>query len=412
MLHRNALSRISLSARAGLPYLADVARLTPLKGLGRDPEFTPATWLTGVTPGTLLRAEPIEPVGLRTRLNPADGHRISYATSDSRSRCLSATGAVLRSRVPWTGPGPRPTVAFAPSTQGVAPRCDPSYSCTVGLGLRTRPLDAVAAYEQPVISLLIAAGADVVLSDYPRDPEDNVQLYSDHFSSARALADAVRAARMLGVGAQRLGLWGYSQGGGAVAAWLEQPEYTPELQPLAAVVGAPPVHLPDVLRHVEGSLLSVVALYAVAGFVAWDADIAAELFAHLSPAGARAVMEAGRVCALGAVLEQPWASTRAWTASGKRMSEMLETLPLTSERLSELELGTHRPLRIPLRLWAGLHDDVIPYASLRRFADRWGVELETRRPPRVPGRTGANHIVPYFAHARRDVQWLVERLGG
>lgn len=394
--------------RATLPFAVDALHLAPRT----DPEFAPATWLTGVTPGTLIEAAEVSPVGLRTRLNPATAHRISYATSDSRARCLTATGAVIRSHVPWTGRGPRPTVAFAPSTQGVAPRCDPSYSCTVGLALRTHPLDAIAAYEQPVINLLVAAGANVVLTDYPRDPEDNVQLYADHFSSARALADAVRAADELGVGAANLGLWGYSQGGGAAAGWLEEPEYAPELQPLAAVVGAPPVSLPEVLAHVDGSLVAVVALYAVAGLAAWDDSIAKELYSHLSPEGIAAVFSEGRVCATGAVLSQPWASTRAWTASGVSMSTLLESLPLTGRRLDELELGTRRPLRIPTRLWGGLHDDVVPYDGVRRLARSWGVGLETRRPPRVPGRTGANHIVPYFLHAPADVQWLLSRLGG
>ncbi|WP_291313557.1 lipase family protein [Corynebacterium sp. UBA2622] len=398
----------SFVARASAPYLVDALNFSPRT----DPDFGASTWLTGVTPGTLLDATEVTPVGLRTRLNPAVAHRITYATSETRNRCLTATGAVIRSRVPWAGRGPRPTVAFAPSTQGVAPRCDPSYSCTVGLAVRTRPLDAIAAYEQPVISLLIAAGADVVLTDYPRDPQENVQLYCDHASGARALADAVRAAGELGVGTENLGLWGYSQGGGAIGAWLERPEYTPELQPLAAVVGAPPADLAAVLAHVEGSLVGVVALYAVAGLVAWSDDIARELVTHLSPEGIAAVSDAGRVCAIGAALGGRWARTEKWTSSGVRMTALLESLPHTGARLDEMDLGHRRPLAVPTRLWGALNDDVIPYRSVERLSRQWGVSLQTRRLPRIPGRTGANHILPYFSHAPADVKWLIAKLGG
>ncbi|WP_342319725.1 lipase family protein [Corynebacterium mayonis] len=397
-----------LLARASLPFLVDALRVAPRT----DPDFGAASWLTGVKPGTLLSAHVVDPVGLRTRLNPVIAHRIEYATTDSRSRSLTATGAVIRSLVPWRGPGPRPTVAFAPSTQGVARRCDPSYSCTVGFAVRFRPWDAIAAYEQPAVSLLAAAGANVVLTDYPRDPEDGVQLYSDHVSAARSLIDATRAAGCLGVGTQALGLWGYSQGGGAIGAWLENPGYAPELQPLAAVVGAPPADLKAVLGHVEGGLLAVVALYAVAGLVAWDEGIAEEIYSALSPAGARAVLDAGRVCAIGAVCNRPWANTQRWTASGVSMSELLETLPQTSARLDEMALGRGPALKIPTRLWAAINDDVIPYGSVAALARTWDVELDTRRLPRIAGRTGANHILPYFQHAPADVQWLLANLGG
>lgn len=374
-------------------------------------EFGAASWLTGVTPGTMLKATPIAPVGLSRRLNRADAWRIEYATSDAKGRVFTATGAVFRSRTPWPGKGERPTVAFAPSTQGVARRCDPSLSCTVGVGPRFFPLDVIAAYEQPAINLFVAAGADVVLTDYPRDPSDDVQLYCDHVSSARALADAVRAAQEVGVGQRNLGLWGFSQGGGAVGAWLEEPEYTPQLQPLAAVVGAPPADLVHMLDHVDGALASVVILYAVAGLMARDDAVAEEVAPHLSPEGAAAVLAGARTCALGAVVHRPWAHTRTWTRGGISMAQLLDELPLTSALLDENTLGRRRPLKIPLRLWSSRHDDLVPYSGVQALAEAWGVPLETRRMTRLTGRTGMNHFGPYFMHLASDAEWLLRRLG-
>lgn len=398
---------ISEALRAAAGLVADPIHLNPRT----EPGFGAATWLTGVSPGHLLAAEEVAPVGLGTRWNPAQAWRIDYATSDRCGRVLTATGAVFRSRSPWRGRGPQPTIAFAPSTQGVARRCDPSYSCTVGVGVRRRPWDAIAAYEQPAINLLLAHGANVVLTDYPRDPEDEVQLYCDHTSAARSLADACRAASTLGIQPDNLGLWGFSQGGGAIAAWLEQPEYAPELQPRAAVVGAPPADLAAMLDHVDGAMASVVILYAVAGILASDPRLAAEITPHLSDEGLEAVLFDARVCAAGAVLKRPWEATRAWTRHGVTMARLLEELPLTSEYLAQTRLGQRRPLRVPIRLWSSRHDDLVPYATVAALADEWGVPLVTRRFPSVPARTGVSHFGPYFTYMPGDAEWLLRRLG-
>lgn len=398
---------LSETLRCAAGMAADAPRLAPRT----DPEFGQTTWLSGARPGALLAAQRIHPIGLRTRLNPADVWRIEYVTSDRYNRILSATGAVFRSRTPWKGRGERPTVAFAPSTQGVAPRCDPSYSCTVGVALRTRPFDIIAAYEQPAINLLVAAGANVVLTDYPRDPEDNVQLYCDHVSAARALADAVRAAGQLGIWSNAVGLWGFSQGGGAIGGWLEQPEYAPEIQPAAAVVGAPPADLIATLQHTDRAIASVVILYAVAGMMAASPAVAAELAPILNPKGLEIVLFDSRVCAIGAITHRPWSDTSTWTTSGRALAQLIDELPETSQYLECCSLGQRRPLRVPIRLWSSPHDDIVPYTAVRNLAEAWGISLETRRMPRLPRRTGVNHFGPYYTHLAADTKWLLSHLG-
>lgn len=376
-----------------------------------DPDFSGGTWVVGVAPGSLISASQVRAVGLGTRAVPAEAWRIEYATSNARRRVLSATGAVFRSRVPWAGNGPRPTVAFAPSTQGVAPRCDPSYSCTVGAAVRTRPFDVIAAYEQPVINLLVALGCNVVLTDYPRDPQDNVQYYCDHATGARALADAVRASSRLGIDPINLGLWGFSQGGGAVGAWLEQPEYAPELQPLAAVVGAPPADLPAVLRHVDGTLPVAVVVYCAAGMMAADPDVAAELSPMLTDEGLSAIAFSAKVCAPGAVAGLPYLRTERLTTTGLPLGEVLDRFPRSSTAMDRMGLGHRTPPEIPILLWATRRDDVIPYSVPSALARAWGRRLRTYPMPRIPGRTGANHFLPYFLTAPRNAQWLLSHLG-
>ena len=192
---------------------------------------------------------------------------------------------------------------------------------------------------------------------------------------------------------------------------MEQPEYTPQLQPLAAVVGAPPVDLVGMLDHIDGALASVIILYALAGLMARDERVAEEIMPHLSPVGAAAVVQAASVCALGAVLKRPWAHTDSWTRSGKSMATLLDDLPRTSRLLDESVLGRRRPLNIPILLWSTRADDLVPYSGVRQLSRQWGAPLQTRVLPKVLGRTGLNHFGPYFAFLAGDVEWLLRRLG-
>lgn len=392
-------------ARALVPLIGDLLR--PKKPTA--PDFVHATWVIGKTPGTLINADPIRVVGLNSWINDAHAWRIEYVTTDSQRRLVSATGVVFRSLNPWQGAGLRPTIAVAPSTQGMACHCNPSYTGVVGLEFR-RGGDIIPAYEQPIINLMLASGAHVVVTDYPRSPEGNIQFYCDHEAAAHALADAVRAASAVGVGHDNLGLWGFSQGGGAVAAWLERPEYAPDLQLGAAVVGAPPAEMLTTLDFIDGGLATAIIAFAAAGLAATVPEANQEVRSILNPQGEAILEGVTTVCLLGAVRRVMYQSTSQWTKSGRSLADLFDDLPVTGELLEARRLGSTRPL-IPVRLWSCEHDEIVPYPSVAHLARSWGVELQTRQMIRIPGRTGINHFLPYFRHAVSDIQWLLSRLG-
>lgn len=382
-----------------------------------EPSFDDATWVIGRKPGTLLASAPMRLLGTAGRANPATARRMEYVTTDARDRTITATGAYLRSHRPWRG-GPRPVVAFAPSTQGVARHCDPSYSCSVGVGLTfDGPVDVVASYELPAITMLLAAGADVVLTDYPRDPDFGWQLYCDHPSCARALADAVRAARSLGLDPDApLGMWGFSQGGAAVGTALERRSYAPDVEARAAVVGAPPSRLNEVLSHLDGSLVTGVLSYAVAGLLVVSPEIRAEILASLSREGMDHVLADTTTCAVSSVFTSGWRGTSRWTRSGRPLGELLDDLPHVNAEFDRRELGASGPAA-PVLLWGSRHDDVVPVRQVRDLRDAWlghGADLTwlEDRSPRIPGRTGANHFGPYYRHLPGHVGWLTDQLRG
>lgn len=361
----------------------------------RAPLNPPRTWLLGGHPGTLLATEPVHAVGLRP---PQSAQRFEYVTRDSLNRTITATGTLLRSGRPG------PLIGFAPSTQGVARHCDPSYSCTVGATLvGTR--DMIAAYEQPSLLVLLAGGADIVMIDYPRDPETGVQMYCDHLGGAHALEDAVTVARALGADGP-LGLWGFSQGGGAVGAYLESKAE----QPVAAVVGAPPAELDEVLRHIDGSMITGVIAYTLGGLMALSPAIRDELIGQLTESGLNALVDNLSMCTVGSVKHSGWTRTSAWSKTARPFGELVEELPAVSAEIARRRLGS-RDVKVPVRLWATTTDDVIPFGSVEKLHSRWpSANWHPRRFPRVPGRSGFNHFAPYYRWLRADSRWLLQQL--
>ena len=411
----------STLARAWLPLAHEVGRgvLRRARTTTRptfdewdaEPTFDDATWVIGQKPGTLLAEAPMRLMGG----NRVTATRMEYVTTDARGRTITATGAYLHSHHQWRG-GTRPVIAFAPSTQGVAPHCDPSYSMSVGMSVTLRgPVDIVASYELPAITAMLAAGMHVVLTDYPRDPDFGWQLYCDHPSGGNALLDAVRAARHIGLpAAAPVGMWGFSQGGAAVGMALERGDYAPEVTPVAAVVGAPPSRLDEVLAHVDGSLVTGVLSYAVAGLMVASADIRAEILGALTPDGLDHFTADISTCAVSSVFTSGWRGTARWTHAGVPLGELLDDLPHVSAEFDARALGRRAP-QVPVLLWGSRRDDVVPFPQVLDLRDMWrsgGADIEwfADRTWPIPGRTGANHFGPYYRHLTRHVGWLIDQM--
>ena len=396
-----------LVTRAWLPLFVDLAKDIVHRPV-TDPEFEPPQWLSGATGGELLRTGKIRALGLNSDMNKGTMWRIEYATTDAHGRPLSATAAVIRSENPWEGTGPRPVIGFAPGTQGTAHHCDPSYSFSMFLDARW-PFDIVSAYEQPAVNMYVAAGCHVVVTDYPRDPETGKQLYCDHVAGAHSLYDALRAAKHLDVTSDRVGLSGFSQGGGCVAAALEEPEYAPDIPVVAAVCGAPPSDLEDILNHVDGETATFVLPYALDGMMASYPEIAGELLPHLTESAGELLGLARTRCVLGAMPHSARQATTTWTTDGRKLVDVVKELPITNSLIGDKLLG-HTSPQVPTRLWASVHDDIIPYHSTEKLARDWGIELTTRRLFPLLRFDVAKHLVPFFIWMHDDATWLIRQI--
>lgn len=383
------------------------------------PNFGGASTTPGVAPGTLINVAPLRVLGTRSELNPASSHRFEYVTRDPNGRAITATAGVCFSQTSAPGhrPGaPRPVVAFAPSTQGVAAHCDPSHTCAIGFSVFTdAPRDAIAAYELPVLNWFLANGVDVVFIDYPRDPLTGLQYYCDSITAAKSLYDALRAAHHLGISPEApLGLWGFSQGGGAIGWAAQLTDYAPEIHPRAAVVGAPTSDLPAILRAVDGGLITGVIAYAVAGLATTRPELYDEILPTLNSHGLTEILRNISTCAGGTLLTSGYESTSSWTTTGQPLGAILNNLPAVLREFNRQKLGATAP-DIPVLLWGSTNDDVIPINQVRELRDAWtnlGADITWHEHPlpRVPGKTALNHFGPYFHNLSTHSGWLWDQL--
>ena len=198
-----------------------------------DPAFyevSPETAL-GVA-GSIVHIEPMRgaPLG-------ASAYRLLYRSTDPSNRPIVVSGIVVipAGTPPQDG---RPIVAWAHPTTGVVSRCAPSQARFVFqtmMGLRD----------------MVRRGYIVVATDYPGlgTPGPHPYLVGD--SEARAVLDAVRAARNLphASAGDRYAVWGHSQGGqAALFAGALAEIYAPELKLVGVAVASPATDLQTLLR--------------------------------------------------------------------------------------------------------------------------------------------------------------------
>jgi pimeloyl-ACP methyl ester carboxylesterase len=177
------------------------------------------------TPGRLLRAE------VFTRGVPAGSQawRILYTTTrDVGQPAVASALVVVKKDRPVS---PRPVIAWAHGTTGIASRCAPS--------VLKEPFTSGA---MPAFEKVLDNGWAVVATDYVGLGTKGPHPYLIGQGEARSVLDAVRAAHQLsGLSLQnRTVVWGHSQGGGA-ALWtgILAPTYAPDTHVIGVAALSP-----------------------------------------------------------------------------------------------------------------------------------------------------------------------------
>ncbi|GGX77271.1 lipase family protein [Streptomyces fructofermentans] len=365
--------------------------------------------------GALVRTEPLkQAAGL-----PGRATRLMYKSTDSAGGPMAVTGAYIEPSAAWRGGGSRPLVVVAPGTMGQGDQCAASLGLEHPLTLNGTTVSV--GYEDVAIHRLLATGAAVVVTDYAGlGTTDRVHTYVNRVDEAHAVLDAVRAARSLDgasvTSASRVGLFGYSQGGGATAAAAElQPSYAPDVTLAGTYAGAPPADLTPVTKAIDGSELAGALGWSLTGFLQSDPSLRPLAEASLNARGRAALADLSTMCVGDALLAHGYARSTAWTADGRSVSDIIAATPRFRAFLDSQRIGTMRPSG-PVRVATGTADDLVPHGQARRLAVDWcrqGADV-TYEAVVLPGVGSAllNHFAPLLTDQGEAVSWLTDRLSG
>lgn len=391
------------------PKLDSLFSTSPLSTASHTPK-------RGEKAGTLESHSPAE-LMINHHLWRSNAFQFTYNSTDSLARPSIDSGIYIEPQSPWTGPGHRPVIAFAPGTQGGGIQCDPSTALQEGFSIRRDNRDIVAPYEALSIAKLLKRGAAVVITDYHRNPEGR-QEYVDNISAGQSLLDAASAALSLGDNSKDspIALLGYSQGGAATAAAAERAStYAPELNIVAAAAGGIPSDLRAVLNSVDGTPLTGVLAMALSGILDKDPAIRDYLYtSELTPEYAKAVETSENVCTGGLIANNAFDHTTSWTRDGLTLNELINQYPAFIRELDRQKIGKLTP-SMPVLLYHGAHDDIIPLEQATLVRELWlnrGADVtyfEDQRPP-VPGRTGINHLLAGMKNSERATEFIWDKL--
>lgn len=311
-----------------------------------------ATISSAAPAGRLISADPVvdTPDG-------AQAWRIRYWTTSDQGQPIEVSGMVVapREAIPSK---PRPVIAWAHGTWGVAERCAPSLSPNFFTGT-------------PGIGDAMRRGFVIVAPDYPGLGSSTAHAYLGGVEAANSTLDAVRAAGQIAGAAtgSRFVVWGESQGGHA-ALWTAQRarSYAPDLQLLGAAAAAPPTDLAANLR--AGSDPSVRAFLTAFTAYSWSRHYGAPLasLGNRSTQGIITRLAQNNCVELG---KKP------------RLGTMLGVLALRNS-LKNVDLGTIRPWSdyarqnsvvaapngVPLLIAQNPHDKIVDPDVTSAFARR------------------------------------------
>ncbi|MET8666966.1 lipase family protein [Streptomyces tendae] len=394
---------------------------TTSRGVEIPAFYTPPSELPGAD-GTLIRHEPLP---LALSLPGIDGPlpgratRLMYKSTDANGEAVAVTGAYIEPAARWRGDGPRPLVAVAPGTMGQGDQCAASMALEHPLQLNGQTVSV--GYEDLSVYRLLLRGVAVVVTDYVGlGTTDRLHTYVNRVDGAHAVLDAVRAARALDSASvtseSRVGLFGYSQGGGATAAAAElQPSYAPDVQLAGTYAGAPPADLTEVTRAIDGSDLAGALGWSLNGFLQTEPALRPIADRYINEAGQEALKDLSTMCVGDALFGYGGDSSTDWTKTGQSISDVIRAEPVLQTFLAEQRIGSLKPAG-PVRVATGTSDDLVPHGQARRLAVDWcgkGAQV-TYVPVLLPGVGSGllNHFAPLLTDQGSAISWLTDRLSG
>ncbi|GGD28541.1 lipase family protein [Nocardioides daphniae] len=398
--------------------------LSPTTASAAEADFyTPPAELPAAD-GALVRSEPMKlgisfPLGGKETRLPGTATRILYRTTTEGGTASAVSGVYIEPSKPWTGKGDRPLVSFSVGTQGVADACAPSKTLESFLNVEDGKF--MVGYEVPSIYGFLNDGVAVVVTDYVGLGTPGVHTYMNRVDQGHAVLDAARAALALpGTSLTRrsaIGLYGYSQGGGAAGSAAElAPTYAPELNLKGAYVGGPPADLYEVMKSVDGSLLTGAIPWSINAMHAYRPALTPYLGQLVNAEGIAAIEKSKEQCVADTILAFGLQKTSRWTRSGNLAAVDLAKVPTLMKAVDDQRIGRLRPT-IPVQVLTGTKDDVVAHGQAKQLALDWcakGAHVTYKPVVQLASSGGLmlTHLGPLLSQQGAARDWVVDRLNG
>ncbi|OZE77122.1 hypothetical protein CH305_17865 [Rhodococcus sp. 15-649-2-2] len=334
------------------PVSAAPVSAAPVSAAPGSADFygAPVADLEAYAPGSIVRREPVPQLDLLG----SHTERILYRSADPRDRAVAVSGLLVTPTRAWAGPGPRPVIAYAPGSYGIADRCSGSSE----LGLTTT---------MPALLPLLAQGYQVVTTDYQGLGTPGEYEFLGRVASARALLDSARAAAR--ETDAPVVLYGYSAGGVASAAAAELAStYAPDVSVVGAFVGAAPTDPVVRVEGQDGSAWAATMLYTIDGLIGAHPDQADRIRALFNDRGRAALDAALDFCNTDAL---GYGSLRSedLTADGTSLSALMLG-PVLGPLTAANTIGFTAPVA-PVMIVHGIHDRSVEIEQSRLLTQRW-----------------------------------------
>jgi hypothetical protein len=382
--------------------------------------YTPPDPLPAGRPGDLIRTEPsrlaLEPSG-QLGAYVATGTRIMYRSTDARDNPVAVTGTYFEPDNPWPGRGPRPLLSFAVGTHGQGDQCAPSR--LFNQGIHWSPwFDIMLEYEEGFIATLVARGFAVVVTDYEGLGTPGVHTYLNRLAEGQAVLDAARAARLLpGTSLDPhgpVGLFGYSQGGGAVASAAElAPTYAPDLDLVGTFAGAPPANPAEAMPYADGSMMVGLVGYILNGLIAAYPESEGAVHDKLTPRGEDLLAKTRHQCVMETSTKFQFRHLQPYFTED--LTALAEEEPFKT--LFDLQrIGRFKP-DAPVLIDINRFDPLVPWTAANQLARDWcaqgaDVEFRTNEEPAFLNKTAMNHILTSLVDGESAMQWMADRFNG
>lgn len=322
------------------------------------------------------RRIPSQP-GVVTRTQTiGDGiHRIWYTSTTEVGRVVEVSGVYMEPNPRTTPPAdhPAPIVVYAPGTRGQGDSCAASRGPEL-LGQSNAVVSSVGVnYERPFYSEFTDRGMHLVITDYIGLGTPGMHTYGNRVEQGRAVLDAARAALSLSNSRAwtPVGIFGYSQGGGATAAAAElATTYAPDVNLLATYAGAPPADFQKVITGADFHKLGAVIGFAINGLSARDPDFARAIDRYTTVKGKYWLQETARSCVADAALRWQQLDQTTLTTGNQTLAELLDSDPQLLATLKHNKLGQAAP-RGAILIGSERNDDIIPFSQVEALADTY-----------------------------------------